>query len=401
MRRGDNTMNNNNLETPYFIIDKNELQKNVSNLKLALEKYWDNYIIGYSVKTNSLPWLLDYFKGNGFYAEVVSDDEYELATMMKYKKNKIVYNGPCKSKETFLEAINNGCIVNIDSKRELYWLEELDSSNGKKYEIGIRVNFDFEKYCPNESEVGVRGSRFGFYYENGELKKAIDYIDTLNHISLTGLHLHFSTKTRSINVYRTIARMACEIKRSYNLKLRYIDVGGGFYGGLKDKPQFNDYLEAISEELAKEFDKKDIILIVEPGSSLVSSPISFVTSVTDVNKIADDNFIITDGSRNNVDPLFSKSSYFFDINYKDNSQRKLVGTQIISGFTCMENDRFFKLVNNPELLMGDKIIYEKIGGYTMCLSPLFIKYFPDVYVNDNMNIYKIRERWTAKEYLLK
>lgn len=32
-----------------------------------------------------------------------------------YEKDKIFYNGVANSKETFVEAIKNGCIVNIDS----------------------------------------------------------------------------------------------------------------------------------------------------------------------------------------------------------------------------------------------------------------------------------------------
>ncbi|CAM5184319.1 Diaminopimelate decarboxylase OS=Ureibacillus acetophenoni OX=614649 GN=SAMN05877842_104134 PE=3 SV=1 [Ureibacillus acetophenoni] len=233
------------------------------NLKNALRKYWNNYIIGYSVKTNSLPWLLEYFKDNGCFAEVVSDDEYELVKAIGYQKTKLVYNGVIKSKETFLEAIENGCIVNIDNHRELDWLLELEQRKGKKYEVGLRVNFNLENYCPNESVMGDEGGRFGFSYENGNLKEAIDYINGLKNVTLTGLHFHTSTKTRSLNIYRSISIVACEIKRNYSLNLKYIDVGGGFYGGLKDKPQFDDYIKVISDELSKEFNRNDIVLIVK------------------------------------------------------------------------------------------------------------------------------------------
>ena len=392
----------NDLDTPYFIIEEKELQKNIIDLQNALRNYWGrNYIIGYSFKTNSLPWLLNYFKKYNFYAEVVSDDEYQLAHELGYKKNKIVFNGPRKSRENFINAIRNKCIVNIDSQRELYWLKELEDLNGEKYEVGIRVNFDLERYCPNESAMGNEGGRFGFCYENGELKRAIDYINSLSHVRLVGLHLHFSTKTRSLNVYKAISKMACEIKKNYELDLKYIDIGGGFYGGLEDKPKFKGYMEVISRELDKVFDKEKMVLIVEPGTSLVSSPFSFVTSVIDVKKTTVNNFVVTDGSRINIDPLMNKSKYFYSIKYGDNSKRNVIKSQIISGFTCMENDRILKIENQPQLLIGDKIIYEKVGAYTIALSPLFISYFPDVYVKNNEEIYKVRKKWTAKEFLMK
>jgi diaminopimelate decarboxylase len=397
----DKEINEDSINTPYFIINENEIQKNILDMKKALKKYWRNYIIGYSFKTNSLPWLVNYYKKNDVFAEVVSYDEYELAILIGYDNKQIIYNGPIKSKETFIQAVNNNSIVNIDSQRELYWLEEMDSQAEKNYEIGIRINFDLEKYCPNESAVGINGGRFGFCYENGELKKAIEFIDKLKNVNITGIHLHCSTKTRSLNVYRTISKIACEIKSLYKLTLKYVDIGGGFFGGLKDKPQFNEYMEVISSELRKEFNIDETILIVEPGTAFISSPISFVTSVTDVKHTISNCFIQTDGSRLNIDPLMNKSKYFYHIEYVDKIPEEVLPSQVITGYTCMEHDRMFVLEDKPLLSVGDKIVYENVGAYTMSLSPMFIQYYPAVYLKENSNIYLVRERWSNVEYIKK
>ena len=37
----------------------------------------------------------------------------------------------------------------------------------------------------------------------------------------------------------------------------------------------------------------------------------------------------------------------------------------------------------------------------MCLTPLFIKYFPAVYVEEEGQLRIVREPWTAKEYVMK
>lgn len=66
------------MKTPYYIIHKEALDENFEKLKLALEKYWDNSIIGYSYKTNALPWVVKHFDKLGCYAEVVSEDEYNF-----------------------------------------------------------------------------------------------------------------------------------------------------------------------------------------------------------------------------------------------------------------------------------------------------------------------------------
>lgn len=35
----------------------------------------------------------------------------------------------------------------------------------------------------------------------------------------------------------------------------------------------------------------------------------------------------------------------------------------------------------------------------MCLTPLFIKYFPDVYVETDGKFKKVRSAWTINEYV--
>lgn len=385
------------INTPYFVVNKALVDEAYSSLTSALDKYWGNYIIGYSYKTNALPWAINYFKSKGAYAEVVSDDEYGLAKYIGNPIDKIVYNGPIKTKETMLEAIKGGAIVNIDAQREIEWLSELDK--GQDLSVGIRVNFDIEKLCPAESACGDEGGRFGFCYENGELLRAINKIKAYG-ISVKGIHLHTSSKTRGLNIYKAIAKVACEVASEYGLELDYIDVGGGFFGGLPTKPQFEDYLREISAILKQSFDPKSVKLIVEPGMSVIGANISYVTSVIDVKQTSYGYFAVTDGSRMQIDPLMTKSSYFYEIKSACESKNiNKIAEQTVCGYTCMEHDRLFKLRDANELNVGDIITYHKVGAYTMCLAPLFIKYFPDVYLNDGGKLIKIREKWTPEFYV--
>ena len=379
------------LKTPYFQINKDALDDGLKKLNDALNALWSNYIIGYSYKTNALLWVIKYFKDHDCYAEVVSDDEYELAKSIGVRH--IIYNGIAKSKDTFLEAIRNHSVVNIDAEYETDWLDELEPG---EYEIGVRVNFDLESKCPGQTQCGEDGERFGFCYENGELKRIIDKIQNKG-VRVAGLHLHKSSKTRMPTIYRAIAETAVEISAEYNLSLSYVDIGGGFFGGLESKPQFLEYFNMVSGILKKQFDPQKTALIVEPGMALIGSPIDYVTTVLDVKKSIRNTFVVTDGSRIHIDPLMTKTGYFNDIVRSDNN-RPRVKRQIISGFTCMEHDRLFTVEDEPQILPGDQIIYRKVGAYTMCLSPLFIKWYPDVYLKDGKQVVKIRNRWTTSEY---
>ena len=383
------------MKTPYYIIDQNALDDNFRKLEQALNTHWPNSIIGYSYKTNALPWVIRHFDRLGCYAEVVSEEEFSLAKAIGVSRERMIYNGPIKTKETFLEAIENGCIVNIDSKREIDWLEELPP---EKRAVGIRVNFDIEGMCPGQSQCPQEGGRFGFCYENGDLARVISALGEKK-TRIAGVHLHTSSKSRGLDIYRAIAQTACQLQQEFHFELDYVDVGGGFFGGLPTKPQFEEYLALMARILSTQFDRNRTKLILEPGMALIGAPVQYVTTVIDVKDTQFSRFVVTDGSRTNIDPLMTKSSYFHT--FETEGDRSAVHRQIICGYTCMEHDRLFEAVDEPELLPGDRIVYDKVGAYTMCLTPLFIRYFPDVYVRNNGTVRKVREAWTPEEYLMK
>ena len=384
------------LQTPCYVIHKDSWAEGIGLLQTSLEREWNHFGVGYSFKTNSLPYVVEEMKKAGFYAEVVSEDEYDLA--LKHGYEKIIYNGPVKGRRTFLHALTHGAIINLDAKRELAWLRE---SGRRDVTVGLRVNFNLEALCPGETSAGEEGSRFGFSYETGELKWAMDELDKMG-VPLSGLHLHVGSKTRSIAIYRQLARMACRLKREYDLKLSYIDLGGGYFGGMENKPKFPDYVKVIREELSEEFTPEETMLVMEPGTSLITPPIEYLTTVVDTKQTYANHLVVTDGSRIDVDPLHGKNSYFHKLLYQGTEEereaRQTIPKQVVCGFTCMENDRLFVIEDQKKLQEGDRISFQKVGGYTICLTPLFIRYFPAVYVEENGEYRIIREAWTAQEY---
>ena len=396
------------IPTPYFLLDEPILQRYFDMLTGALKENWPNYRIGYSFKTNSLPWLVNFYKKQGAYAEVVSRDEYGLAKYLGFQDSEIVYNGPYKDEQSFRDVVLAGGYVNVDSKWELEWLTklsgELEEEKAEEKEkvseihVGIRVNFNLEQMCPGETTMGETSGRFGFSYENGEFAKALSYVRALPHVKVTGLHLHSSSKSRSVQIFRSIAQMACRLKKEFDLTLSYVDIGGGYCGGMEGRPEYPDYFPAIAEELHREFDPEQTQLVVEPGISLISKGSFFVTSVIDVRDIRDTRYLITDGSRFNIDATMIKSSYLYHTKLQ-NPSAPVMERQEITGYTCMECDRLFTMENLPELQTGDQIIYENVGGYTISLNPLFIQYFPAVYVRNGGQMTEVRRKWTAKEYV--
>lgn len=392
------------LQTPFFRIKEEALLYDISLLKEALSRNWGNYIMGYSVKTNSLPWLLGYLKEQGFYAEVVSDTEYDLVTRLGFPSKHIIYNGPIKDRAVFETVLLAGGYVNLDSNYELDWMKELSSLYpNRHFKVGLRVNCDIAALCPEEELVEEEGGRFGYCYENGVLKDAIDRLSVLPNVWVTGLHLHSSTQSRTVHVFGALAKMAVQIAKEYNLELEYVDMGGGYFGGRDDKPDYRDYFKEICKELSAHFSPEKTILIAEPGVSLISRATTFETSVIDVKDIRGRKFVVTDGSRTNLNPLVTRHVYPHHLEYiSDTSVRNIESTQWICGSTCMEYDRLFEIKDDVALIPGDKIIYDTAGGYTMCLNPLFIHYFPAVYVErTDGSLFTARDAWTNEEFLQK
>lgn len=386
-----------NLHTPCFILDPLELERSIKGFSQALNNNFSRSIVGYSVKTNSVPKCMKLAREMGAYAEVVSFDEYELALYCGFDKQNIIYNGPMKSKETFLDAIVNGAIVNIETKRELEWLKELPST--KIYNVGIRLNVNISHISPQDADGDNDNSRFGFSESTNEFKDAVGIIRSMPNVRLVGLHIHRTAHSRSINFYKASIEYACRIIEKYSLKLRYLDIGGGYFGIFPNKPTYQQYSDAFFEVL-KQHNLQHLCIIVEPGNALVASCFSFLSEVIDVKHVDEKIwFVTTDGSRNDIDPFFKKSSYMNELIY--NSDSPIVDEQIVSGCTCLEYDRMFTLRNQQLLSVGDRIYYRNVGAYTTCLSPMFIRFIPTIYMKYAEDFVIIREQWTAKEHLMK
>ena len=383
--------------TPCFLIDKELLRKNLEEFQEGILKYWGRGIVAYSCKTNSLPWIMKYVKEQGAYLEVVSDTEYALAKKIGCEDSHIVFNGPTKGKESFFLALRSGAYVNIDSKREVRWLKEYDKL-GEKAGVGVRVNFDLEAVCPEESLTEGGGNRFGYNVENGDFEKVVKEIGSLTNVSIKGLHMHTNSKTRSFQVFEELAKKVCSLGVQYNLTLDFIDMGGSFFVKKGEFHKIQEYIKRISGILRQTFCPENTLLIVEPGSALISTPVKFLTKVLDVKDTNKHRFVVTDGGRMYIDPFMRKTSHVYKL-FSQSSNRK--EEQIICCHTCMETDRLMTLKGEREMGEGDLILYDLTGGYTMSLNPLFIEYFPDVFVEYEGEYEQVREKWGLEEYLQK
>ena len=274
----------------------------------------------------------------------------------------------------------------------------------RETEVGLRVNFDLEALCPGETTAGEAVSRFGICYENGEFKKAVLMLKEAG-ISVHGIHLHTSTKSRSAKVFNMLARKAVELAKEYELGLQYIDMGGGFFGGQKvaGKPSMEEYAACICGELRKGFAPEKTRLILEPGASVIATAMEYMTRVINTRDIRGERVVTLDGTLLHINPFMSHRVPPYRLVQQEQKTALVSGTeclqegnfakqqnsaaekktpeqQLICGCTCMENDRFLTVEGEVALKPGDVFLFQNAGAYTEAFNSEFILALPKVYV---------------------
>ncbi len=385
------------IKTPYYSIDLRKLEKNLFDLRNSFMALWPNFIVGYSFKTNNLPWLASWMRSQQVLAEVVSTPEYELAKFVGYADNQVIINGPCKGYNTMDKILIAGGIVNLDNFQELDHIRTNQETYPHNIKVGLRINFDLESVCPGETIPGKEPGRFGFNVENGDFQKAIEFLKDIPKVKVVGIHAHHSTRTKSLGIFKAITSKACECSTLCD-ELEYLDLGGCLFGDKPGAPTFDEYAQTIVGVLRENQISSKVKLIMEPGAALIASPVSYVCKVIGTKDINGVRLVFTDGTIKHIAPQMNAIKFGYTSNA---SSPKIIYRQVVTGYTCIEMDRFLDLAEQKELCVGDEVAIHNVGAYTMSLAPLFIEYFPAIIVKDGNDFHVVREHWSTKEFTQK
>lgn len=375
MREGRNNM----IGTPRYVVHFCQFRKNCTKVMTGFNTAWGgvNVEYGYSVKTNRDSELILYANQNlGWKIEVVSPDEYNYVKGIGINDEDIILNGPCKI-QLFQQFSDLPSIVNLDNYNEVN--EFVRCFPRHKGLVGLRVNFDLESRCPRETTAGEEVSRFGIDADSSEFMECMNLLGKAQIVNI-GLHLHISTKTRSLNVFTEIAHKAIELKQETNYDFKFIDIGGGFFGGqiVQGKPTMKQYATAICDVLKTEYNPISTKLILEPGASVLATCVSYETKIVNKRSIRGVSIFTVDGSLLHINPFMTERTQPFEILEANLAERPKINKQIVGGATCMENDRLANLVDYTELREGDLLSFKFVGAYTMGFNSHFILNPPKV-----------------------
>ncbi len=403
--------------SPLFLLSEKILRNKYNEFKDAFTEEGIETIIGYSYKTNYLPALCSILKEEGAWAEVVADMEYKLARSLNVPGSKIIFNGCYKTEAELNKAVSEDALINIDSFNELELLDRVAENLGKKARTGIRVNFMMGN---------MPWTKFGFNYESGEAKEAIEKISKKKNINFEAIHNHSGTFNVNPKMYSKSTRIIIELAeyaKKLGLNTKIIDVGGGFPSSNKLKPQYDipggskfnentlqQFSSAIMNHLKKAkhlFNKGKPILILEPGRAIVDEAMQLISKVVSKKKDANGNDSIVMDAGVNILP----TAYWYDFEPKlanklNDSNNNLNGKTKKNGSNyngpvkmygplCMQIDSINESVNLPSVELGDVIVFSNVGAYNLTQSMQFIQTRPAVVLlgSNSAELIRRKETW--------
>ena len=357
----------------FYLLDSKQFRRNFLELQEAFRKIYPKTYIAYSYKTNYIPALCKIVDELGGYAEVVSDMEVEIAKRVGVSPEKIIFNGPYKDWETAKTLLLQGGCVNIDSLYEIEPIQKLAEENtDKMLHIGIRCNFPI-----NDGLL----SRFGIDTDSEVFQKALLLLHDNKNIILEELHCHFSS--RKLETWPPRAQGMIDIvKNQLGVIPEHIDLGGGLFGKMGEAlkmqfdsyiPCYEEYAKAVATIMNDAFSEEENKpkLFIEPGSALVGDAMKFVAKVINIKEIRGKSIGTVLGSIYNINPTLNTKNPPIAVYHKEENNVRQYKDLDFGGYTCIESDYLYRHYNG-ELAVGDYVVFDNVGSYSIVLKPPFI-----------------------------
>ncbi|MDO8482694.1 MAG: hypothetical protein Q7S86_02660 [bacterium] len=413
--------------SPLFIFSERIIKQKIFELQNALEKYYPNSQIAYSINANRVPAIIKIFKEKKIWAEVGSGFEYWLAKKLYFPDTEIIFNGTDKGGSALFAALENGASIHADNLQELESIGKFTIQTRRRVSVGLRINV----------HVGLHyGGKLGFELSAGE---AYNTVKLLNKkfplVKVCGLHVHLGPFVKDTKFYALAAEQlsdfALELKKDFGLNITYLDLGGGmsapgarpFDQEIWVVPEISEYMKEIADVLNKKFPDKKPKLYIEPGKYLVDESGVLLTTVTDVkmttlrpertkrgvflklrNDAKDDKagFQLANVNASAISMLPTAQLRHHRVDVISNhhsADNKRIKT-IVGGNSCMPNDFLCWDVAMPKLFSGDHLLFYNAGAYELSRSEQFIHPRPAVvmlYANGSVKCVRRRETF---EYIV-
>lgn len=321
--------------------------------------------------------------------------EIILALLADFEPREITFTNLHKTDQDIMFAAKVGVqAITVDSTEELARVAKVAQKMRTRIRVFIRVNplIQYGKYTSKHQQYGIA---------NSSVKKAIRMAKEARYVDLIGLHFHGSyisdPKVYEVAAHKIIKHAVyC---KSLGIRIRYIDLGGGF------PYQYNDTEVFQPEEMGKRFVKKfeEMIkkadlhpptLIFEPGKFMVANAGIGLVRVISKKKRPKKTMMIVDGSTYAFLPDAMIYKQYYEVLPATKMTTRRTKEYTIAGCTCDCIDILARNRWLPTLEAGDLLTFMDCGAYSTVMASNFntLKRPAAVMVKENGTIKMIRRR---------
>ena len=350
-------------KTPFYLYSENQIIDNYLKFEKTFKK--TNPIVCFAAKSNSNVAILKILGKLGAGADVVSGGELLKALKAGIKSNKIVFSGVGKTEEELKIAIDKKILlINCESESEAILVNKIALRLKKKVSIGFRLNPNVDAKTHKKISTGKAENKFGLSIKN--FKFFLKDISKYRNISLDALSVHIGSQILTDAPYKKTLNVMYKLIKDLNLKLKFVDLGGGFgisYSGKDKKINLNKY-----SNLVNNFSNKlKCKIIFEPGRSIIGDTGVLLSKIQYIKKGANKNFIIIDAGMNDFmrPALYDARHQIIPV---AKIKSKIKGLIEFVGPICESTCKFGIYKNYQKIKENEFIAITNVGAYGSSLS---------------------------------
>ena len=341
--------------TPLLVLSLDEIKRNYK----VLRKYLPRVKVHYAIKANPHPEILRVMADLGSSFDVASDGEIRMLHDLGIEGSRMIYANPVKTGAGL--AACRSCQVRkmtFDSASEI----EKIKAQCPDATLLLRLRID------NSSAHVDLNKKFGAAREQAVklmLKAQAAGLD------MAGIAFHVGSQTVSSDPYLNALDIAGELfeeAEAAGLKLRILDIGGGFPIP-EPKVKFNlpEMLKQINARLDEDFAETEIW--AEPGRYICGTAVNLVTSVIGVTERGGQPwYFLDEGLYGTFSGVLFDQWDFKLISFRE-GEEKVAAT--FAGPSCDSLDIMFRGRLTVPLEVGDLLLVPSCGAYTSASATTF------------------------------
>lgn len=324
--------------------------------------------------------------GSGF--DCASKTEIQLVQSMGVDPSRIIYANPCKQVSQIKYASAHGVqMMTFDSEVELMKVARYHE-NAK---LVLRIATDDSKaVCRLSVKFGapLKACR-------GLLERAMDL-----GLDVIGVSFHVGSNCTDPDTYNQAisdSRYVFDMGEEFGFKMNLLDIGGGFPGSEDTKLKFEDITAVINPALDKYFPADcGVRVIAEPGRYYVASAFTLAVNIIAKKVIMNDQstsdedddgtndrtlmYYVNDGVYGSFNCILYDHAHCLPTLHKKPKPDEAMYPCSIWGPTCDGLDRIVEQCGLPDLQVGDWLLFENMGAYTVAAASTFNGFQrPDIY----------------------